>query len=55
MNLPRNGLDLQKIKKVHLFKLQWRIPDVIITDNRYRVSGDEALIMCHARISSGVP
>jgi hypothetical protein len=37
--------------QLHLLKLHWWIPD--ITDNRYRFTGEEVLIICLARISSG--
>ncbi len=42
-------------EQLRLLLLHWRIPEVIITEQRYRFSGEEMLIVGSTKLATGVP
>jgi hypothetical protein len=41
--------------QLRLLLAHWRIPDVIITQQRHRFTSEEILIVCLAKIATGIP
>ncbi len=41
--------------QLRILLTHWRIPDVVITQQRHRFTGEEILLVCLAKLGTGIP